>query len=484
MALKKCKSCGNDVAYSARRCPHCGAYRWSRGRIGYAIIILIIVLPVIYYSVQQFENSSHSPTIGKSIEVPSPPSTSAIKPYTFNGYTLNDREQTVLKTLLIQDFYSYIDGKETLLNPQIFAINISNVTANQLQSDYENNEVAGDQKYKGKALFISGVVRSINRGIGENYYISLQGGRNMFMEPHAKMADGYENYLANLQKGQTVHLVCLGNGMLIGSAMLNECVPTNIFVEKIISIRLMANITDQFSKGDSAALAAVIMSIAHASILSNSSDCFGNDDDKYNKCFTEINNNYKGNKIDKSTLMIAADKLKLDLSKIKGKGTKEDNSKLADKKKQLAIESSPSVPAAKENKNDDRFIAYDNGTVLDTETNLMWAAKDNGSDINWTDAKPYCENYRGGGYTDWRMPTQDELAGLYDSTVTNNNLPTGRCSGGYHLTNLIHLTCGVPWASETKGTGAASFNYSNGTRLLDLQSGAGYRRAIPVRSGK
>ena len=30
---------------------------------------------------------------------------------------------------------------------------------------------------------------------------------------------------------------------------------------------------------------------------------------------------------------------------------------------------------------DGRFIAYDNGKVLDTKTNLMWAAKDNGSDI-------------------------------------------------------------------------------------------------------
>jgi len=31
---------------------------------------------------------------------------------------------------------------------------------------------------------------------------------------------------------------------------------------------------------------------------------------------------------------------------------------------------------------DGRFIAYSNGTVLDTRTNLMWAAKDNGSNIN------------------------------------------------------------------------------------------------------
>jgi len=40
--------------------------------------------------------------------------------------------------------------------------------------------------------------------------------------------------------------------------------------------------------------------------------------------------------------------------------------------------------AANEIKRDGRFVAYDDGTVLDTKTNLMWAAKDNGKDINWS----------------------------------------------------------------------------------------------------
>jgi hypothetical protein len=93
------------------------------------------------------------------------------------------------------------------------------------------------------------------------------------------------------------------------------------------------------------------------------------------------------------------------------------------------VEQRPSQPTAGETGRDGRFIAYNNGTVSDTRTNLMWAAKDNGSDINWANAKSYCENYRGGGYSDWRMPTLDELAGLYDSAVTGKN--------GYRLTNLI-----------------------------------------------
>lgn len=144
----------------------------------------------------------------------------------------------------------------------------------------------------------------------------------------------------------------------------------------------------------------------------------------------------------------------------------------------------PSAPASSETVRDRRFIAYDNGTVLDTRTNLTWAAKDNGSNISWQDAKSYCENYRGGGYTDWRMPTQDELAGLYDETVTNTNPPSDGCSGGYHLTNLIHLTCCCPWASETRGSMAANFGFSNGPRYWLDQYYAGSIRALPVRSGK
>ena len=31
----------------------------------------------------------------------------------------------------------------------------------------------------------------------------------------------------------------------------------------------------------------------------------------------------------------------------------------------------------------DRFVDHGDGTVTDTKTGLMWAAKDNGSPINW-----------------------------------------------------------------------------------------------------
>ena len=128
---------------------------------------------------------------------------------------------------------------------------------------------------------------------------------------------------------------------------------------------------------------------------------------------------------------------------------------------------------AAEKTRDGRFIAYDNGTVLDTKTHLMWAAKDNGSTIYWQDAKSYCENYRGGGYTDWRMPTQDELSELYDDSITRPY--------GFHLTKLITLTWCCVWASEERHSDRAVFDFIKGIRLWSYTN---WRRALPVRSAK
>jgi hypothetical protein len=169
----------------------------------------------------------------------------------------------------------------------------------------------------------------------------------------------------------------------------------------------------------------------------------------------------------------------------------EDKKRLEEDKRRIAEEKAKrrdllktAMATPSETSRDGRFIAYDNGTVLDMRTNLMWAAKDNGANINWQDAKIYCKNYRGGGYTDWRMPTQDELAELYDKTIININPPADGCGGGYHLTNFIHLTCCCPWSAETRGSMAACFGFSNGPRYWLDQSYLGGIRVLPVRSVK
>jgi hypothetical protein len=140
---------------------------------------------------------------------------------------------------------------------------------------------------------------------------------------------------------------------------------------------------------------------------------------------------------------------------------------------------------AKEIAKDGRFIAYDNGTVVDTETGLMWAARDSGKGMDEEDARAFCENYRGGGHTDWRMPSLDELETIFD--------PLTRNKSGYHVTKLIDITVESVWGSEAPDA-ASAFNFMDGSRGAPFYEGAGsatsyqagkegavITRALPVR---
>jgi len=136
-------------------------------------------------------------------------------------------------------------------------------------------------------------------------------------------------------------------------------------------------------------------------------------------------------------------------------------------------------------KRDGRFIAYLDGTVLDTKTNLMWAAKDHGKDTTWPEARSYCENYRGGGYMDWRMPTYGELATLYDTSKTYESA----CGSEIHLTELIHLACRYVWSAETEISGGTDMAHSfafdgSSTGACDQTGCFGRQLALPVRLAK
>ena len=149
----------------------------------------------------------------------------------------------------------------------------------------------------------------------------------------------------------------------------------------------------------------------------------------------------------------------------------------------VATKSYTPVSSVREIGRDGRFIAYDDGTVLDTQTNLMWAAKDNGSDINWVHAKSYCDNYRGGGYTNWRMPTLDELYELHDETKTYK-INCGGFDDDVKLTKLVSLSCVNLWTSETRGSDAAYLGFTSDSYGWWPRSKDADFRVLPVRSGK
>ena len=119
-----------------------------------------------------------------------------------------------------------------------------------------------------------------------------------------------------------------------------------------------------------------------------------------------------------------------------------------------------------------RFVASDDNTVLDTETGLMWATKDNEVDTNWDAAKSYCENYSAGGYTNWRLPTLEELCTIYDQTSVKR----------FMTFPSITLSGPCPWSSDTRKKNRARtiFFMSGEINTFSKKLSTGFR-ALPVR---
>ena len=74
---------------------------------------------------------------------------------------------------------------------------------------------------------------------------------------------------------------------------------------------------------------------------------------------------------------------------------------------------------------DGRYVDNGNGTVTDHRTELMWTQKDSYADLgecrNWYKSNKYVSKLKTGGYTDWRMPTVEELKTIFERPKSNSN---------------------------------------------------------------
>lgn len=98
-----------------------------------------------------------------------------------------------------------------------------NVSAERLFLDYQRNEVSADSMYKGRTLAVTGTVSSINKDFTDSVYLMLETS-NEFMGIHANLRGSEVSKASTLSKGSIVTVVCEGNGMIVGSPMLKDCV--------------------------------------------------------------------------------------------------------------------------------------------------------------------------------------------------------------------------------------------------------------------
>jgi len=119
---------------------------------------------------------------------------------------------------------------------------------------------------------------------------------------------------------------------------------------------------------------------------------------------------------------------------------------------------------------DGTYIAYSNGVVKDTKTGLEWVAGPN-RDTTWNEAMSWVKslNIDGSG---WRMPTMDELEGLYKEGAGSRN-----------ITPLLKTSGWGIWSGKTEASSYVwDFYFEYGDiRTWAYRDGSDKDRAFAVR---
>ena len=139
---------------------------------------------------------------------------------------LDPRALKFTQAMVFDDLETAYRGGNANVTQQIadqkLGINVR-VSSKQLSTDYDANEIAGDQKYKlTQAIVVTGRVESISKDFTSSPYITLTG-HQMFQGVQAKFDDKYSGSLASYKKGMNAEFVCKVSGKIVTSVMLKNC---------------------------------------------------------------------------------------------------------------------------------------------------------------------------------------------------------------------------------------------------------------------
>ncbi len=185
MALVKCRECSNEVSTDAKTCPKCGTAKfnpagaWTPGKIGMVAVLGLMC----WCGIRSATNSgSTSAAAGTGTAAPA-------------------KAQPGRKPNVV-------------------------VENRKLWDDYEANEVAADNFYKGKVVQVSGTVASIDKDFMDQIVVHLAG-PNEFENTMATMEKSEAGRAAALSKGNKVTVLCEGSGRVVGSPSLSDCTFVN-----------------------------------------------------------------------------------------------------------------------------------------------------------------------------------------------------------------------------------------------------------------
>lgn len=193
MAIIKCYECSADVSTLAKTCPKCGApVRQGQAKdadggspiLKYgAIAIAVLIVAMVATKPAKKPATPYDPA-------PTPAELARHKAATAGNSTASD----VLPT-----------------------------TIEDMAADYDANTVAADAKYKGRRVTLTGTVGDISTDVANNAFLMLRGQSNASATARAVLQDSQRQAAAAIERGQTVRVLCTGDGDILKRPQLKSC---------------------------------------------------------------------------------------------------------------------------------------------------------------------------------------------------------------------------------------------------------------------
>ena len=132
-----------------------------------------------------------------------------------------------------------------------------------------------------------------------------------------------------------------------------------------------------------------------------------------------------------------------------------------------------------------RFVDNGDGTITDHQLGLMWTQADNQKDVDWNQAMAWIQSLHGSStgkqYSDWRLPTIEELQSLYIANPSYSGYET-QCGFPVKIVEDIKISCVLVWASDTALGAHVAFNFNIGDPFTVPSYDVKGCRALAVRN--
>ncbi len=136
-------------------------------------------------------------------------------------YPLTQTERNVIDILGDDEIEKILSNSSTEFSLSELGIT-ETISSKDLLATYKRNEIAADNRFKGKFFIIKGSVSEISKDFSNSPFLQLNT-NNQFSKVHAYIDKHEVANLADIERGNRISLICEGNGIVMGSPILKSC---------------------------------------------------------------------------------------------------------------------------------------------------------------------------------------------------------------------------------------------------------------------